>query len=407
MNYLSFTLPNGLRIIHYPTNSPVSYCGFAVNAGTRDEEPDQQGLAHFTEHMLFKGTEKRRSWHILNRMEKVGGELNAYTTKEETFVYTVCLSEDVERAMELLSDLIYNSQFPEVEIEKEREVIIDEINSYKDTPSEWIYDEFEDMLFAGNELGHNILGTPDDLERIDSATFRTFTNHYYHPENMIFFFFGKTPLQKVKRLADKFFLRKEFQAFSKLHRTEPQVNKSQNIEQKKGLFQSHVIIGGRGYANHHKDRIGLYLLNNLLGGPGMNSRLNVSLREKEGLVYQIESGLTSYSDCGLFSIYFGCDHDSKDRCIRLVRKELKRLREQRLSTSQFASAVKQLKGQLGVSSDQSENLALGMGKSFLHFDRYDNLAEVYRKIDRLTADLLLEIANDIFREDNLNQLIYC
>ncbi|MDL2323177.1 insulinase family protein [Bacteroidales bacterium OttesenSCG-928-A17] len=407
MNYLSLTLSNGLRIIYYPTHSPVSYCGFAVNAGTRDEQPDQQGLAHFTEHMLFKGTEKRRSWHILNRMEKVGGELNAYTTKEETFIYSVCLSEDIERAMDLLADLVYNSQFPESEIEKEREVIIDEINSYKDTPSEWIYDEFEDMLFAGNELGHNILGTPEDLNRIDSTTFRSFTSHYYHPENMVFFFYGKTPFSKIKRLADKFFLRKEFQSFEKHLRTKPRTNRAQQIEQEKGLFQSHVIIGGRGYDNHHKDRIGLYLLNNLLGGPGMNSRLNVSLREKEGLVYQVESGLTSYTDCGLFSIYFGCDHDSIDKCIRLVRKELKRLREQRLTTSQFTSAVKQLKGQLGVSSDQSENLALGMGKSFLHFNRYDNLAEIYRKIDFLTADQLLDIANEIFCEDNLNQLVYC
>jgi len=406
MCYFSISLPNGLRIIHYPTNSPVSYCGFAVNAGTRDEQPDQLGLAHFTEHMLFKGTKKRKSWHILNRMEKVGGEINAYTTKEETFLYSVCLPEDIERAMELLSDLICNSQFPPAEIEKEREVIIDEINCYKDTPSEWIYDEFEDMLFAGNELGHNVLGTPECLAKTTSSTFFSFTDRYYHPENMIFFFYGKTPFDRIKRLANKYFLYGESRTKSLLNRIKPEVGTAKKIEQKKDLFQSHVIIGGRGYDNSHKNRIGLYLLNNILGGPGMNSRLNISLREKEGLVYTVESGLTSYTDCGLFSIYFGCDHESKSRCIRLVRKELKRLRDQKLTTSQFSSVVKQLKGQLGISSDQSENLALRIGKSFLHFNRYDNLPEVYKKIDELTSSQLLEIANEIYDEESLSELIY-
>lgn len=406
MSYLSVSLPNGLRIIHYPATSPVSYCGFAINAGTRDEQPNLQGLAHFTEHLLFKGTKKRKSWHILNRMEKVGGELNAYTTKEETFLYTISLSEDIERAMELLSDLIYNSQFPETEVEKEREVIIDEINSYKDMPSEWIYDEFEDQLFEGNELGHNILGTPASLQKITSSTFHAFVNDFYHPENMIFFFYGKTPFDKIKRLAGKYFLCREFQPMKNITREMPKVRLSQNVELKKDLFQSHVIIGGRAYRVGHPNRIGLYLLNNMLGGPGMNSRLNVSLREKEGLVYQVESGLTSYTDCGLFSIYFGCDHESKSRCINLVHKELKRLREQKLTSSQFSSAIKQLKGQLGISSDQSENLALGMGKSFLHFNHYDDLPETYKKIDALNSSQILEIANEIFDEGNLNRLIY-
>lgn len=406
MYYTSFSLPTGLRIIHYPTSSPVSYCGFAINAGTRDERFDQHGLAHFTEHLLFKGTKKRKSWHILNRMEKVGGELNAYTTKEETFIFTVCLSEDIARAMELLYDVVFHSQFPQAEIEKEREVIIDEINSYKDIPSECIYDEFEDLLFSGNELGHNILGTPESLAGITSDTFKAFTRQYYHPENMVFYFYGKTPLERIKRLADKFFLGSEFRPFDGLLRKEPGIIQAKSIEVEKDLFQSHVIMGGRGYGHHHNHRIGLYLLNNILGGPGMNSRLNVSLREKEGLVYNVESGLTSYSDCGLFSIYFGCDHDTKDRCIRLVRKELKRLREQRLTTSQFVSAVKQLKGQLGIAADQSENMALGIGKSFLRFNRYDNLAELNNKIDALSSDQLLAIANEVFDERKLFLLVY-
>jgi predicted Zn-dependent peptidase len=312
----------------------------------------------------------------------------------------------VERAIELLSDLIGNSQFPATEIEKEREVVIDEINSYKDTPSELIFDEFEDLLFSGNELGHPILGEPESLQSFTSATCRSFVNDFYHPENRIFFFYGKTPFNKLLRLANKYLSQPVGVQGKKLNRITPKVNSAIQIEKNKDLHQSHVIVGGRGYSIHDEKRMGLYLLNNILGGPGMNSRLNVSLREKHGLVYDVESGLTTYTDTGAFTIYFGCDHESKDKCLKLTHKELQRLRDNKLSGSQFAAAVKQLKGQLGISCDNNEHIALGMGKSFLHFNRYDSLAELYQKIDALTPNQLLEIANEVYDEKNLFRLTF-
>ncbi|MDH8701717.1 putative Zn-dependent peptidase [Dysgonomonadaceae bacterium PH5-43] len=406
MEYESFSLSNGLKIIYLPSQSAVAYCGFAVNAGTRDEKtPSEFGLAHFVEHTLFKGTEKRKSWHIINRMENVGGELNAYTTKEETFLYAVALNEDTERAIELLSDLIFNSQFPQVEVDKEREVIIDEINSYKDNPSELIYDEFENILFANNEIGHNILGEEESLNKINSTECLKFVNEFYRPDNMVFFFHGKTPLNKIIRLANKYFSNKTSTCNSYRQRVTPEINKAENKLVNNNLYQSHVMIGGRGYDFYDKKRLGLYLLNNILGGPGMNSRLNIQLREKNGLVYTVESSITSYSDSGVFSIYFGSDHNNVDRCLSLIHKELKRLRDTKLTSSQFNAALKQLKGQLGISRDNKENLALNMGKSFLHFNKYDSLSETYRKLDLLNADLLFDIANEIFDEENLTQLI--
>jgi predicted Zn-dependent peptidase len=406
MQYSSFTLANGLRIIHLPSDSPVSYCGFAVNAGTRDEKSGQFGLAHFVEHALFKGTRKRKAWHILNRMENVGGELNAYTTKEETFLYSVCLSEDIERAVELLSDLIFNSQFPAAEIEKEREVILDEINSYEDSPSELIFDEFENLVFSGNELGHNILGDPESLKRFTTSSFRSFVDAHYRPDNMIFFSYGKTPFKKILRLAEKYMSTGKNNSVLPSTRVIPTYNPAQQVEIDKKLHQTHVVIGTRAYCTYDNKRLGLCLLNNILGGPGMNSRLNVSLREKQGLVYTVESGLTSYTDTGIFTIYFGCDSESKDKCLQLTHKELRRLRENKLSGAQFAAAVKQWKGQLGISGDHRESTALRMGKSFLHFDKYDDLPQVYQRIDTLTADHLWEIANEIYEEKQVFSLIY-
>jgi predicted Zn-dependent peptidase len=406
MSYETFSLENKLRIIHLQSHSPVSYCGFAINTGTRDENPHQSGLAHFIEHMLFKGTQKRKAWHILNRMENVGGELNAYTTKEETFLYAVCLSEDAERAIELLSDLIFHSQFPEIEIEKEREVVIDEINSYRDNPSELIFDEFENLLFQGNEMGHNILGDEAALRTFTQDTCREFTGQFYHPENLIFFFCGQAPAAKILRLAPKYFLVENNTAFQPRKREIPGICKPVHEIRDNGLHQSYVIVGGRGYDLYNRNRTGLFLLNNLLGGPGMNSRLNVILRERNGLVYTVDSSLTAYTDSGVFNIYFACDHDSTEKCLHLVYKELKKLRENKLTTSQLNAAIKQLKGQLGIASDQKENRALGMGKSFLHFNRYDTLAEFYKKIDALSSTQLTGIANELWDENQLFQLIF-
>ncbi|MDR3340504.1 MAG: insulinase family protein [Candidatus Symbiothrix sp.] len=406
MQYFSFILANGLRIVHLPSDSIVSYCGFVVNVGARDEKSTQYGLAHFVEHMLFKGTRKRKAWHILNRMENVGGELNAYTTKEETFIYSACLSQDVERAIELVSDLVGHSQFPAQEIEKEREVVVDEIHSYEDTPSELIFDEFENLIFSGNELGHHILGDTKSLAKFTAATCASFVNHFYSPDQLVFFSYGKTPFPKIVRLAEKYMLDFHSPGLPS-QRTAPAFLPSQQvIVKKKNLHQTHVIIGARAYCTFDNKRIGLCLLNNILGGQGMNNRLNLSLREKYGLVYSVESGFGTYTDTGVFTVYFACDHASKDKCLQLVYKELKRLRDNKLSGSQFAAAVKQWKGQLGIAGDNKENTALRMGKSFLHFNKYDELPQVYQKIDALTAEQLVEIANEIYEEKNLFSLIY-
>jgi len=406
MHYSSFSLSNGLRIIHLPSDSTVSYCGYVINAGTRDEKPDQHGLAHFVEHTLFKGTEKRKAHHILKRMEMVGGELNAYTTKEETFLYTVCLHEDVERAIELLSDIIFHSKFPESEVEKEREVVIDEIHAYEDSPSELIFDEFENMLFEGNEFGHAVLGNIENLHSFTSASCREFTNNFYRPENMVFFSCGKTPFSKILQYIEKYSY-PNFIATPHIRlRNFPELSPAVTSIQNKNLHQNHVITGGRAYGIYEEKRLGLLLLNNILGGPGMNSRLNLVLREKYGLVYSVESEVISYTDTGVFSIYFGCNSESMERCLNLVRKELKYLRDKKLSGSQLTAAIKQWKGQLGIAGENKENITMRMGKNFLHLNRYNSLPQTYQKIEALTAESLLEIANEIYEEKLLFSLIY-
>ncbi len=404
-DYFSHILPNGLRIVHLPSASPVSYCGFAVNAGTRDEEMDEFGLAHFVEHMIFKGTEKRKSWHILNRMENVGGELNAYTTKEETFVYSIFMEEHFRRAFELLSDLVFHSQFPEQEIEKEVDVILDEINSYEDSPSELIFDEFENLLFDGHALGHNILGDEQSLLGFGSESGKSFMRRFYAPENMVFFSMGRIPFKKIVQMAESALSDVAFPMAAR-NRTAPGELLPVSRQIHKDTHQAHVLIGGRAYSMHDEKRLPLFLLNNLLGGPGMNNRLNVSLREKNGLVYNVESNVTSYTDTGLASIYFGTDPKNKEKAIRLVYKELAKLREVKLTATQLAAAKKQVIGQLGVSGDNREGLFLGLGKSFLHYNRYDTLPEVFAKVEKLTAGEIREVANEIFAPERLFSLIY-
>lgn len=405
MDYFSQTLSNNLRVIHVPTQSPVAYCGFAINAGTRDEQTNEFGLAHFVEHMLFKGTTKRKSWHILNRMEHVGGELNAYTSKEETFVYSVFMTEDYERAIELIADLIVNSTFPVHEIEKEREVIIDEIQSYEDSPSELIFDEFEDILFNGHPLGHHILGNKRSLLSFTPETGRSFIKRHYTTENMVFFSMGKIDIKQITRFAEKY-LAIIPNHTSAIERNQPGFISPSHILKKKKTHQSHVIIGAKAYDMHDKKRVPLFLLNNLLGGPGMNSRLNVSLREKHGLVYNVESNITSYTDTGFCSIYFGTDPKNRQKAYRLIEKELTSFREKRLSPHLLAAAKKQAIGQIVVSSDHKEGLFLGLGKSFLHYNTYDSLPELFRKIEAITAEQIQDVANEVFAPESLFSLIY-
>ena len=399
------TLPNGLRIIHEPSASKVAYCGFAVDAGTRDELENEQGMAHFVEHLLFKGTRKRKAWHILNRMENVGGDLNAYTNKEETVVYSAFLTEHFGRAFELLTDIVFHSTFPQHEIEKETEVIIDEIQSYEDTPSELIFDDFEELIFRGHPLGYNILGKPELLKRFRSEDAAAFTSRFYRTGNVVFFVLGNLDFRQVVRWAEKL-LGDLPAATVESRRTPPPLYVPERRVVHKDTHQAHVMVGGRGYNAHDDKRTALYLLNNMLGGPGMNSRLNVSLRERRGLVYNVESNLTSYTDTGTFCIYFGCDPDDMERCLHLVSKELKRLRDARLTSSQLAAARKQLIGQMGVASDNNENNALGMGKTFLHYGKCETPDVVFRRIEALTPELLLEVANEMFAEDYLSTLIY-
>ena len=405
MNYHTHTLSNGLRIIHAPNQSAVAYCGFAIDAGTRDEAENEQGMAHFVEHLLFKGTQKRHAWHILNRMEHVGGDLNAYTNKEETVVYSAFLAEHFPRAVELLADIVFHSTFPQTEIDKEVEVIIDEIQSYEDSPCELIFDDFEELIFPHHPLGRNILGKPDLLHQFKSEDALRFTNRYYQPNNMIFFVQGNVEFKRVVRLVEKATADLSSNA-STFERKRPEVYIPQTLTLHRDTHQAHVMIGSRGYDAHNEKRTALYLLNNILGGPGMNSRLNVSLRERSGLVYNVEANLTSYTDTGVFCIYFGTEHKDVDRCIRLVKKELKKLCDKPLSPIQLAAAKKQIIGQIGVARDHAENTALGMAKTFLHYHKMDNPQDIFQRIEALTAKELWEVSNEMFAEENLSSLIY-
>lgn len=405
MQYNEYTFQNGLRIIHEPTLSKVSYCGFAIDAGTRDEAENEQGMAHFVEHLIFKGTEKRKAWHILNRMENVGGDLNAYTNKEETVVYTAFLTEHLERALELLGDIVFHSIFPQHEIEKETEVIIDEIQSYEDNPSELIFDDFEDMIFRNHPLGRNILGKPDLLRSFRTEDVLSFTRRFYRPSNMVFFVQGQYDFKKIIRLAEKYLSDIPGIPMDN-QRIAPPLYVPEHLVVSKDTHQAHVMIGSRGYNAYDDKRSALYLLNNILGGPGMNSRLNVSLRERRGLVYNVESNLTSYTDTGAFCIYFGTDIEDMDTCLKLTYKELKRMRDVKMTSSQLAAAKKQLIGQIGVASDNFENNALGMAKTFLHYHKYESSELVFKRIESLTSEQLLEVANEMFAEEYLSTLIY-
>lgn len=405
MEYLTHTLPNGLRMAHLPVDSPVSYCGYAVNAGTRDEEAGERGLAHFVEHTLFKGTTHRKAWHILNRMEAVGGELNAYTTKEETFLYSIFMEKDFERAFELLTDLAFHATFPQAEIEKEVEVILDEIESYNDSPSELIFDEFEHLLFARHPLGRMILGDKRALQTFTGESGRSFTRRFYAPRNMLFFSMGRNDFEQIVRMGERLLADTDFQPVER-KRKRPKLLEAKEVHKHKDTHQAHVLIGGQAYDLFDPKRISLFLLNNLLGGPGMNSLLNVQLRERHGLVYNVEGNVSHYTDAGMATIYFGCAPKNKDKAIELVRQQLAEMRQQPLSASRLSQAKKQAIGQIGVASDNRENLFLGFGKSFLHYNRYDSMEQVVARIQQITADDIQRVANEVYAPERLSTLIY-
>ena len=421
MKYNTYTLDNGLRIIHLPSDSKVVYCGYQINAGTRNEEPGEEGLAHFCEHVTFKGTERRKAWHILNCLESVGGDLNAYTNKEGTVYYSAILKEHIARAVDLLTDIVFHSVYPQAEIDKEVEVICDEIESYNDSPAELIYDEFENIIFKGSPLGHNILGTAEQVRSFKTEDALRFTRKLYRPDNAIFFAYGDIDIKKLVRLLKKSFLSEERRVKSeKFNSPEAQTQfniqhstfntqhsfEGQTIVMQKNTHQAHVMIGTRAYDVNDSRRMPLYLLNNMLGGPGMNAKLNLALREHNGLVYTVESTMAAYGDTGIWSIYFGCDEHDVKRCLRLVRKELDKFMQKPLSEAQLKAAKKQIKGQIGVACDNRENFALDFGKSFLHYGWEKNVDRLYEQVDEITAEQIQAVAKELFDKDRLTTLIF-
>lgn len=447
MKYNTYTLDNGLRIIHLPSDSKVVYCGYQINAGTRNEEPGEEGLAHFCEHVTFKGTERRKAWHILNCLESVGGDLNAYTNKEGTVYYSAILKEHIARAVDLLSDIVFHSVYPQAEIDKEVEVICDEIESYNDSPAELIYDEFENILFKGSPLGHNILGTAEQVRSFKTEDALRFTRKLYRPDNAIFFAYGDIDFKKLVKLIRKALGEcpkgrelacsadcksaetpteewiaeetptgetptEEMEAGDANHKVQSSKFNVQSkvagktIVMQKNTHQAHVMIGTRAYDVNDDRRMPLYLLNNMLGGPGMNAKLNLALREHNGLVYTVESTMVAYGDTGTWSIYFGCDEHDVKRCLRLVRKELDKFMKKPLSDAQLKAAKKQIKGQIGVACDNRENFALDFGKSFLHYGWEKNVDRLYEQVDAITAAQIQAVAQELFDKDRLTTLIF-
>lgn len=405
MTYQTYTLPNGIRIIHKPDISAVAYCGIVINAGSRDEAETEYGMAHFVEHMLFKGTEKRRSGHIINRLENVGGELNAYTSKEETVVYAGVLKEYFERAMELIADIVLHSNFPQKEIDKEVVIILDEIQSYNDSPSELIYDDFEELIFDNHPIGHNILGRPELLEKFSTQDASEFVTKHYRPEELVFFAQGDLNFKQLVRWGHKYL--DQDNAIPKTpERTPPTSYKPVRKEINKNTHQVHFIMGNRAYDLNHPDRMGMYLLNNILGGPGMNSLLNLSLREKHGLVYNVESSFQPFTDTGMWSVYFGCDPENAARCEQLILAELQKLREQPLPETALKKYRLQLVGQMAIASENKENMALSLGKSYMRYGKIDDLDVVKQMIEEVTAEKLQAIANEIFDIKQLSVLKY-
>ena len=382
------------------------YCGYQISAGTRDEQSDEIGLAHFCEHMTFKGTERRNALQIINTLEGVGGELNAFTNKEDTVFYAAISKEHFTQAVDVLTDIVFHSQYPQHEIDKEVEVVCDEIESYNDSPAELIYDEFENILFKGHPLGHNILGSAEQLRTYTTADTMRFVQRNYRPEKIVFFVYGDVDFGKLVKSLGKIDLPKGTEIPENLEMPQVPISVGQTIIRKLGTHQAHVMIGTVGYAYNDPRRMPLYLLNNILGGPGMNARLNLSLRERHGMVYTVESTMVSYSDTGVWSIYFGCDHHDTRRCIRLVRKELDRIMQKPLSERQLTASKRQLKGQIAIACDNREQFALDFGRSYLHHGHERNLDKLYRRIDAITAEDIQKVACELFSADHLTILIF-
>ncbi len=399
------TLNNGIRLLYAYTKSPVSICGFAINAGTRDEHDDELGMAHFVEHMLFKGTATRRSTQVIAELENVGGQLDAYTEKEETFVYSSIPSAYTAKAIRLLADIVLHSTFPQEEIEKERLVILDEIESYNDSPSELIYDDIEELLYPNHPIGRAILGKAEVLETFTSEKMKAFTRRLYTADNLLFFYSGHVSLERITNYCNACF-DADLTPHAQTLRTQPTAARGISRTIEKETSQAHCMIGCEALPLNDEKRFTLALLNNILGGPMMSSRLNMAIRERRALAYTVESLTTAYSDTGLWTVYFGCDHDDVDTCTRLVERELHRLATTPLSARLLARAKRQLLGQLLIASQNAENTILGMAKVALHNNMNPTDIKAEEMIKAITADDLQQLAQTMFRPENMVKLLY-
>ncbi len=398
-------LSNGIRLVYLHASAPVAHLGVTFLAGSRYEQENEIGLAHFLEHCIFKGTEKRKTIHILSRLDSVGGEINAYTTKEEICVYASFVKNHLSRATELLADIAINSVFPEKEIVKEKEIVLDELNSYMDNPSEKIFDDFEAMLFPNHPLGNNILGTPETVQSFTRESLKKYVDRFFFAENAVISFVGDVPLKELIKLLEKHFsgLKKNLEVRKPETFTNYEVSRKRVQE---GNYQAHAVIGGMAPGYSEETRRGMTLLINLLGGPALNSRLVLSIREKYGYSYNVEANYAPYADLGYWSVYFGTDQKYLNKTLALVYKELKRLREVPLTDRQLSEAKEQLKGHIALSLDSNVGLMQGLGKSLLLFNQIDTIQEMYASIDKLTAKELQEIAKKYFTEDQISELIF-
>ncbi|HEY0899847.1 MAG: M16 family metallopeptidase [Daejeonella sp.] len=405
MDYQVHTLQNGIRVLHKPTASNISHACIIINAGSRDEDDSKDGLAHFIEHLLFKKTGKRNTNQILNRLELVGADLNAYTTKEYTCVHASFLKPHLERSLDLFEDIVFHSVFPEDEMTKEKEVILDEISSYQDQPDEAINDDFEDLLFEGHNLGRNILGTTESVQAFTQKDIFDFLKTNYNNEEIIVGVSGDYDFKYIARLSEKLFGRIPP---NKQERNRKAVNiyDPKELRFSKPINQSHCVIGNRSYSIHHKHKVGFLLLNNLLGGNGMSSRLNLEIREKHGIAYTIESNYTPMSDTGIFSIYFGTDAGKIHRAVKLVERELRKLREIKLGPLQLHQAKQKFIGQIALGEENRMGLVISMSKSLMDYGRVDSLEDIFAKINAVTSSQLLEIANQMFDPKLLSRLIF-
>lgn len=403
--FSTLTLGNGIRCVHRRVKSPVANIALTVNSGTRDESPEQHGVAHLVEHLLFKGTGRRTAFQINNRLESVGGELNAFTSKEETVIHASSLNRDYTKGVDLLCDMMFNSLYAQREVDKEKEVIIDEINSYKDTPSELIFDDFEELLFAGSTLGRNILGTPKQLKGIERHHLTDYVASNYNTDQIVFS--SSSPLshtqfqQKCEKILGPIPSNPRTNV-----REKPATQPKFTIERSKRTHQIHTVLGGNAYSLFDDRRVAFSLLINILGGQSSLSRLNQTLRERHALTYNVEANYTPYSDSGIWAIYFGCEADKQNQSMELTLREIDMIRQNRLTPNQLQRAKRQLIGQLAISSDNNENFIMGIAKSLLVFNSFDTNEEIAAKILSISSDELLNVAQDLLIEQNINTLIY-